>query len=269
MARKEKKQGASKVLTAPFFMLTFGDMMSLLLTFFILLFSMSTIEVIKFQAQIGAIQGALGISEMFSHAPMLKDLPSPSVTQNTRIIARSTVKPSSLKPVAKYKRIDLTEPVQHEENDKIKQIQFFGTQGDISISAKKDEVLIILPTYDVFTKGSYSVDASSENVQKVIPLYRELAKQMASLVDYDIYFTGHTDALPLVIKPGSVVNNNTELGFYRAIAIYNFFFSKYLPDKSRIIFSSQGDNVPIIPNARLDSERRVNRRVEIILKKRK
>ena len=45
---------------APAWMMTFGDMMSLLLTFFILLFSMSSIEVEKFKAATNSLQEALG-----------------------------------------------------------------------------------------------------------------------------------------------------------------------------------------------------------------
>ena len=45
---------------APAWMMTFGDMMSLLLTFFILLFSMSSIEVEKFKAATESLAEALG-----------------------------------------------------------------------------------------------------------------------------------------------------------------------------------------------------------------
>ncbi|MDH3223857.1 MAG: hypothetical protein OEO23_09080, partial [Gemmatimonadota bacterium] len=47
---------------APAWMMTFGDMMSLLLTFFILLFSMSSIEVEKFKAATESLAEALGQS---------------------------------------------------------------------------------------------------------------------------------------------------------------------------------------------------------------
>ena len=48
---------------APLWVLTFGDMMSLLLTFFILLFSMSTINPKKFADVMGAIQTILGAGQ--------------------------------------------------------------------------------------------------------------------------------------------------------------------------------------------------------------
>lgn len=255
-------------LTAPFFLLTFGDMMTLLMVFFILLFSMSTITEIKFQAQIGAMKGALGISQSFSHAPMQKKLPRPSVAKSSRVISRSSVKPTTLRPLGEYQRIDLTEPVQQEENESIKKITTFGREGDIEINLEEDEVILYLPTFGIFSKGSYKIDPDSIEVHKVLPIYESLGKQIKGLTNYDIFFVGHTDALPITPQPGGP-KTNTELGFLRAITMYDFFFANTLKDKTRITFASQGDNVPIIPNASLDSERRKNRRVQIHLKKKK
>lgn len=253
-------------LTAPFFLLTFGDMMTLLMVFFILLFSMSTMTQIKFQAQIGVMRGALGISKKFSHSPMQKNVPRPSVAQSPRVIARSSVKPTTLRPLAEYQRTDLTEPVQYEENEKIQKIKTFGREGDIEISLQEDEVVLLLPSFGIFEKGSYKINADSIEVQRSIPLYEQMGRQIAGLTDYDIFFVGHTDSLPL-IPMAQGPKNNMELGFMRALALYDFFFSSTLKDKTRITFSSQGDNVPLVESAVLDSERRKNRRVQIHLKK--
>lgn len=46
---------------APAYMNTYGDMMTLLLTFFVLLFSMSTIDAAKFKAVIASFDGSIGI----------------------------------------------------------------------------------------------------------------------------------------------------------------------------------------------------------------
>ncbi len=262
----DKKKDEPEQLSAPFFLLTYGDMMTLLLVFFVLLFSMSTIRQIKFQAQIGVIRGALGISKRFAHAPMSKNLPKPSVAESPRVIARSSVKPTTLRPLAEYKRVDLTEPIQYEENEKIKMITTFGKQGDLEISAQEDEVILMLPTFNIFSKGSYKIDSESVEVQRVIPIYELLADQIKAFTDYEVFFVGHTDSIPLSQELGGP-RNNMELGFLRAVSMYKFFFSKILTDRTRITFASQGDNVPIISNASLDSERRKNRRVHIHLKK--
>ena len=45
----------------PGWLATFGDLMSLLLTFFVLLLSFSSMEVIKFQKAMGSLRGSLGV----------------------------------------------------------------------------------------------------------------------------------------------------------------------------------------------------------------
>ncbi|MBN4066678.1 hypothetical protein JYU14_01175 [Simkania negevensis] len=264
--RKKKCKCPKPGLSAPFFMLTYGDLMTLLLVFFVLLFAMSTIEVVKFQAQIGAIKGALGISQFYQYAPMIKNLPTPSMRTSPRVVALSKVKPTTLKPLSEYKRIDLTEPVQKEENEKVRMIQAIGIEGDLTMQIEKDEVILVLPSFGIFSKDSYTINPDSPEVHRAKKLYAKLGQQMAKLVDYDIYFVGHTDALPM--KPVSQgPQNKMELGFMRSVAMYEFFFAEYLKDKTRIVFASQGDNIPIVPDASLDSERRKNRRVEVLLKK--
>ena len=270
MAKKGKCVCPEPGLTAPFYMLTYGDMMTLLLTFFVLLFSMSTLQIIKFQAQIGAMRGALGISKSFSHSPMQQHMPAPSVKESPRVIARSSVKPTTLQPLAEYARIDLTEPVQHEENRKVRLVKALGSEGDFEISQQQDDIVLTLPTFGVFSKGSHHINANSPEVSRVAKNYAVLANQIKKLTDYDIEFIGHTDSLPIVPQPGGdQASDNMELGFLRATSLYNHFFKEHLKDTTRITFGSQGDNIPVIPNATLDSERRQNRRVEIRLRKRR
>jgi chemotaxis protein MotB len=266
--RKKKSQPPKKALTAPFFLLTFGDMMTLILTFFVLLFSVSTLEVVKFQAQIGAIQGALGISQFYSHAPMQKELPAPAIKVRAEKTTPSIVKPTNKERKAEQKRKDLTEPSQQMDNEQIREIKAIGIEGNIEVNIHQDEVILVLPSFGIFKSGSYEIDPNSRDVKRSIPLYNELGKQIAMLTNYEIEIVGHTDSLPYIMRPGALFpRNNMELGFMRAVSMYEFFFKNNLPDKTRITFASQGDNVPIVPDANLDSARRKNRRVEIILRK--
>ena len=58
-AKKEKKQDEG----APGWMVTFADLMTLLLTFFVLLLSMSTLDNQKVKLALGSLRGALGVLE--------------------------------------------------------------------------------------------------------------------------------------------------------------------------------------------------------------
>ena len=57
MARKRKEESSPG---APLWLVTYGDMVTLVLTFFVLLFSFSSIDVQKFEMMIMSFQGALG-----------------------------------------------------------------------------------------------------------------------------------------------------------------------------------------------------------------
>ena len=59
MARKKSK--APSAPTSPGWMTTYGDLMSLLLVFFILLVSFSTMEIVKFRKAMGSMRGGEGV----------------------------------------------------------------------------------------------------------------------------------------------------------------------------------------------------------------
>nr|HQV31815.1 flagellar motor protein MotB [Calditrichia bacterium] len=69
MAKKEKPEIEDP--TAPFWMATYGDMVTLLLTFFILLVSYSTIQLEKFKGAMESLRGALGVFE--GHESVMKE----------------------------------------------------------------------------------------------------------------------------------------------------------------------------------------------------
>ena len=59
MARKQKAPAASA--GAPLYMATYGDMVTLILCFFVLLFAMSSVDSQKFQKAIISLRGSLGV----------------------------------------------------------------------------------------------------------------------------------------------------------------------------------------------------------------
>jgi chemotaxis protein MotB len=82
MADKECKGGA------PGWMVTYGDLMSLLLTFFVLLLSFSSIQESKFREAIGSLKGALGIlsgQEQVVYQSQIPPITMASMQKNIRI----------------------------------------------------------------------------------------------------------------------------------------------------------------------------------------
>lgn len=265
--KKDKCECPDPGLTAPFYMLTYGDMMTLLLTFFVLLFSMSTLQVIKFQAQVGVIKGALGISTMYEHAPMQQNLPSPAIKVPQKVTAKPKVQVTTPETLEDSAQTQMETPQQVQQQSTPSSLDSLGEAGDIQVTQSEDEINILLPTYGLFEKGEYQINPEKPEVIRVKPLYENLAREISYMTSYDIYVVGHTDSLP--IEPiDNGPKNNTELGFLRAQSVYDYFFKDIIKNPTRVIYASQGDNIPVIRDASVDSERRKNRRVELRLKKR-
>ncbi len=58
---EEKEKPKMEEPTAPFWLVTFSDMVTLLMVFFILILSFSTIQLEKFKGAMSSMKGALGI----------------------------------------------------------------------------------------------------------------------------------------------------------------------------------------------------------------
>ena len=86
---KEKKCPACPEL--PAWLTTFGDLMALLLTFFVLLLSFSTTSQHDIEQAIGALQGALGVldGEPILTSPVKLEVP---IVKGTITEARPTIK---------------------------------------------------------------------------------------------------------------------------------------------------------------------------------
>ena len=91
MAKPGKKKGGEQKAGAPLWMTTYGDMMTLLLCFFVLLFSFSTIDIVRFKEVIVELQGALGV---LSGGPMvlnMGDIPQKSIVQAQAVSVKTQI----------------------------------------------------------------------------------------------------------------------------------------------------------------------------------
>ncbi|HQE77107.1 MAG TPA: flagellar motor protein MotB, partial [Candidatus Hydrogenedentes bacterium] len=61
MPKEKRKRGGEEPSGAPGWMVTYGDMMSLLLCFFVLLLSFSSVSEKKYSQAVQSLKGALGV----------------------------------------------------------------------------------------------------------------------------------------------------------------------------------------------------------------
>lgn len=229
MARNNKKEQHDCPKKASWIM-TYGDMMSLLLTFFILLVSYSTIQQSKFEEATNSLQGAFGV------------LTSPPTTIKMEEIIVSDLQ--------KKERDDIVYEIQ-----KLEEVLVEESLDDlVDLQLTKDGVLFNVDSSCLFASGKAELKSDSHLI--LANLQDFLAR-----FSHDVEISGHTDSIPIHTAQ---FPSNWELSASRAISVARFFQNEGLVP-SRIKAIGFGEYKPIADNS--DSEGRAkNRRVEIFLK---
>jgi len=220
---------------APAWMVTFSDLVTLLLTFFVLLLSMANMEEVKFAEASASIRSAFG-----AHS-----LPAPSKFSIPII-------PSP--PISKFS------PIQNEMASKIyKQIQSQlksdNIPEDIELIKKEDNTIILRINDSVlFKKGTSTVSPTA------YPMLRNLADIIRPL-PMRLRIEGHTDNTPVSKRKIS----NWNLSVDRAVSVMRFFKKSDLLPLDRMSAIGYGPDRPIVPNT---SEQNMakNRRVDFVLR---
>jgi chemotaxis protein MotB len=181
MAREKKQQGGGEG-GAPAWMVTYGDLMGLLLTFFILLISFSTLDQKKISQAIISVQDAFGVQNM-TVAQILKNM---AQAQNRT--------PRSIERAAREFRSRL-QMLGLEENIEIK----YDGEGGLEIN---------LPNRVLFDLGRAELKPEAYEV------LNGLASSLGEIPGKRIEIRGHTDNLPL--SDTSRFADNYDLSYHRA-----------------------------------------------------
>jgi chemotaxis protein MotB len=265
---------------APAWMTTFADLMSLLLTFFILLLSFAEMDVVKYRQLAGALKEAFGVAKedqltgmievdgvlgrkqsmnmdpTREAQPMFSEL-RPQVEAETEGEGQSasataqmpTLSEEQLEKQAEVvkqrKTRELTEKLQAELKDEIK-------ESGIQVQRLGGEVVISFPSDISFPSGSSALtDQFGQIIDRIIP-----ALQGA---DGEIFVSGHTDNVPLA--GGGQFRSNWDLSAARATGVVHRILEHGIPP-DRVTIQGYGDSRPIADNGTVEG-RSKNRRVEI------
>jgi chemotaxis protein MotB len=214
---------------APMWMATFSDLMSLLLTFFVLLLSMASMDKRKIKQAIGSLQGALGVLEGGQKTSMGKE----------EIMSR----------------MDFVDKMKQKVNKMEQSIKSYINQAKLSakVTVKKTDKGISVRIMDsvLFKPGG------AELMPESYPLLRKLAAIMKES-PYNVLVEGHTDDIPIKTKE---FPSNWELSTERAVNVVKFFIREDVkPEK--LSASGYAQYHPLVPNITPEN-RAKNRRVEI------
>lgn len=232
-AKKERKIDVPA--GAPAWMVTYSDLVTLLLTFFVLLLSMANMDPTRFTAASSSLKDAFG---------MYKD--------PARVDFAIPVLPSQ--PISQFSPIQIqtTEKVY----EKVKsQIDSLRLNNDIGV-IKKDDDSIILRLNDSVLFGP----GQSTLATKSLPILRNVADLIRPL-PMDLRIEGHTDDIPLKNSQFG----NWDLSVDRSVSVLRFYTHSDLLPLDRMAAVGYGKDRPIVVNSD-EASRAKNRRVDFVLK---
>lgn len=242
---------------APTWMATFGDLMSLLLVFFVLLISFSTIQEEDYNKAMGSLQGALGVvTEQSSQVSVIWREHVRPMSYFFRFVRSGTI--------VGHKEEDkqmLTEDQDQPSdlNDFSDELMSFvlktGVSDSVSIESSGDSLKIVLPDSFLFDEGDMNLRKNSDAL-KLLAKIASLSKKLP----YRFSIEGHTDDSPIQV---SQVSSNWEMASGRALSVLRQLLSEGVPG-DKLSATSFGQFKPAAPNDTMKG-RKLNRRVEIVM----
>lgn len=230
---------------APKWVVTFGDLMSLLLCFFVLLLSFSETDKAIYKEIAGSMAKAFGVQKR------KKVLDSP---MGQKIIAKDF--DQKIVPTFQREEVIATQ-IKEEIGEALKsgRDKSSNIKDLIKVDANKGKVTIKMMGESTFDSGNAVIKPEMIAVLKKIASVLKKNKG-------DITIAGHTDNVPI---KNDVFKSNLILSMARAAAVADFLIYKMSVKPDRISTTGYGEFRPVATNL-TEKGRQKNRRVEIILK---
>jgi chemotaxis protein MotB len=236
IAGSPKREGSS----GSSWLTTFGDMVTLLFTFFVLVYSFCSYSPGEWETAVGSIKGALAVVPGMKGNKVVPGGGSGSFSGHMGVV-----------PL--FGEVPLLEEARHrafgEELLKIRE-QMAGTEG-IEIEATESGVMFRIANPILFDKGSADVKSSAMQLLEAI-------SRATHTTSATVIVTGHTCDLPICTP---VFRSNWELSARRATNVIRAIIAAASP-QTRFVTLARGQYAPLVPNE--DEACRIrNRRVEI------
>lgn len=265
----------------PAWLATFGDLMSLLMCFFVLLLSFSEMDVLRFKQLAGSMREAFGVQAQIKVEDIPKGTsiiaqefspgrPEPTplneVRQMTTAVELHTLDVRSQEGEAVVRdreaADDQQQQEQQEEQARQDAIQFSMAlsaeigEGAVEVETEGTKVIIRLREQGSFAPGSAYVE------NDYIPILAKV-RDLLITIPGTVAVEGHTDSVPF---RSSEFASNWHLSSARALAVADELFADRRVNENRFTVAGFASTRPRVPN---DSEanRTRNRRVEIILER--
>ena len=261
---KKKKQESGGGEGAPAWMATFSDLMNLLLCFFVLLFSMSSVDEEKYEEIAASFRASFSIFDGGASSITEGNLISSGISQLSELndfFNEMGANPETDSEVAETlkayeemleeKKLDASEEIAENIEEKLT-AEGLNEKTDIEVEAQY--VRLTLNGALLFDSGSASIKTNSlDFVSKIGDVLKQYNK-------YEIQIIGHTDSVPM--GGNGKYTDNMELSQGRAYSVYKYLKDSKGMDVTTMGCMGRGEVEPIATNTTAEG-RALNRRVEI------
>ncbi len=207
---------------------TYADTITLLLTFFILLYSISAVDSQKLKQLSKALQESLGGSTAVTELQNLDELKVDSGEGNET-------------------KEDLVKKV----NEAIK-----GNSLEEVIKVREEERGVILQLDETILFDSGKADLKESSIKAL-----DTITTLVNSMENDILVEGHTDNVPI---HNSQFASNWELSTERAVSVVRYFVGEKGVAPTRFSVKGYGEFKPLVDNSTPEN-RAINRRVDVLI----
>lgn len=232
--------------TSERWLLTYSDLMNLLLILFILLYTMANIDSVKYQQVASSLRRAFG--NYTAENVIGSNGGSPDILDVGGIMGDDT---EAVVPTDTEKQ--QMEAVQKEVQDLVQEL---GLTGEVTVSTQERGIFISIGEQVLFKSGSADLDETARN--DIIKIGREI---LAKMPDKQMRVEGHTDDVPI---NNARFPDNQELSTARANNVWRILVKDAGIDPTRISATGYGEYRPLAPND-TEEHRKQNRRVDIVI----
>lgn len=241
----------------PAWVMTFADLMTLLMCFFVLLLAFSEMDVEKFKQLSGSMKNAFGVQA---------EIEVKSIPKGTSIIAKEfspgRPDPTALNTIRQFTvesnrntldalNREIAETREHARRLKMA-LKDEIERGSVAVETEGKKIIIRIMEQASFDSGRAVVR----------PEFMPTITKITGLIDNaigEVTISGHTDNVPI---SNEEFRSNWELSTSRAVTVAHVLFDQKRINENRVMITGHADTRPVAENDTAEN-RAKNRRVEI------
>lgn len=240
-------------------LLTYADLITLLMAFFIIMYSMSTVDASKYSAMAQSLKLALGLQDRNPGLIATMTTGQKPGNDKTLYLKDKNKDKATVQMQQIQQNMNLRNPVEEKQFAMmISKIKAYAKMKGIvaNIDVKEDGRGIVINLADKVLYESGKADLSPT----AKAMLDDLAVILFSSSKY-VKVEGHTDNIPI---SNERYPSNWQLSTDRATSVIMYWLTKYPKEADRLSAAGYGEYRPVASNA-TPSGRAKNRRVEIIV----